>query len=93
LENVLKLHAWPQSRDANHWHVETLHVLLEGSSECTPSIRAGTDLPDVYRRAFIFHLRRRLKGQGAPRPAPELCPFGLDDLLVPNRSAPDIDGF
>jgi hypothetical protein len=91
MEQLLKLHAWPASRDANHWRVETLHFLLEAGAECSPSMRARIDVQDIYRRALVPHGQLRMGGQPAQLYAPAQCPFDLDDLLVAKECVPDID--
>jgi hypothetical protein len=91
LEHLLKLHACPASRDANHLRVDTLQFLLDASAECSASMRARIDVQDLYRRALLPHGQVRIDGQAAKVHAPAQCPFNLDDLLVPKECVPDID--
>jgi hypothetical protein len=91
LEHLIKLHCWPQSSGANHWRVETLQFLLDAEANCSASMRARIDLPDLYRRARIPLAQLRMEGQAPTAPPPETCPFHLDDLLPPKHREPDLD--
>jgi len=79
--HLLKLHAWPHSPAAAHWHEEAGVFLDDAANRFTPSMRQRIDLDDLYAKAW-----RRAKTfqdtTGAPRPLPETCPFTLDELLA-----------
>ncbi len=79
--HLLKLHAWPGSRAVGHWRDEVGAFLDDAARRFTPSMRQRISLDDLYAAA-----RRRAGAAtddaGAPRPPPDACPFGLDDLLA-----------
>lgn len=79
--HLLKLHAWPGSRAVGHWRDEVGVFLDDAARRFTPSMRQRITLDDLYAAA-----RRRAgtatDDAGAPRPLPDACPFGLDDLLA-----------
>lgn len=79
--HLLKLHAWPSSQAAGHWRDEVGAFLDDAARRFTPSMRQRISLDDLYAAA-----RRRAgvatDGTGAPRPLPDACPFGLDELLA-----------
>jgi hypothetical protein len=84
--HLLKLHAWPGSRAASHWHDEIGAFLADAGDRFTSSMRQRISLLDQYAKAL--HLARTATDDtGGPRPLPEACPFTLDDLLA---ERPDI---
>jgi Domain of unknown function DUF29 len=48
----LKAAAWPQSRDAPHWHAEARRFRGDAASRFTPSMRRKIDLVRIHRRAL-----------------------------------------
>jgi hypothetical protein len=84
--HLLKLHAWPDSPAAAHWHDEAGVFLDDAANRFTPSMRQRIDLDDLYAKA----LRRAATARdaaGLPRPLPETCPFTLDELLAGDIAA------
>ncbi len=81
MTHLLKLHAWPDSPAAAHWHDEA-GVFLDGAADrFTPSMRQRVGLEDLYPKA----LRRAATSRdvtGTPNASPAKCPFTLDELLA-----------
>ena len=79
--HLLKLHAWPESQSAAHWHGEA-GTFLDDAARCfTPSMRQRIDVADLYARA----LRRATTARdvsGPQRGLPAACPFTLDEMLA-----------
>ena len=81
LMHLLKLHAWPGSSAASHWHDEVGAFLADAEDQFTPSMRQRIDLGKLYGKAL--HLARTATdAAGEPRRLPETCPFTLDELLA-----------
>ncbi len=78
--HLLKLHAWPGSQAAAHWRGETAGLLADARRAFAPSMRQRIDLADLYADA-LYQVRIGADDAGEPRPFPEVCPFGLDELL------------
>ena len=80
--HLLKLHAWPASRASGHWRDEAGVFLDDARRRFTASMRQRINLDDLYAEA----LRRAgmaTDDTGVPNPMPDLCPFRLNDLLIP----------
>lgn len=80
ISHLLKLHAWPDSRAADHWRDEVGTFLDDAARRFTPFMRQRMDLGGLFARA----LRRAKSARddtGRPRLLPESCPYTLDDLL------------
>ena len=79
--HLLKLHAWPESQSAAHWHDEA-GTFLDDAARCfTPSMRQRIDMADLYARALRRAVTAR-DGGGLPRNLPATCPFSLDEMLA-----------
>ena len=81
MAHLLKRHVWPASQSAAHWRQEAGMFLDDAEQRFTPSMRQRIELDRLYAKA----LRRAREGAddaGAPRPLPDACPFGLDELLA-----------
>ena len=81
MAHLLKRHAWPASQSAAHWRQEAGTFLDDAEQRFTPSMRQRIELDRLHAKA----LRRAREGAddaGAPRPLPDACPFGLDELLA-----------
>lgn len=83
LTHLLKLHAWPDSRAAEHWRDETMNFIDDAENRFAPSMRQQIDLADLYKRS-LKRVRAATDDTGEPRVMPETCPFTLDDLLAPD---------
>jgi hypothetical protein len=89
VEHLLKLHGWP-SGPAAKWRHEALTFLVAARKRYSSSMRQQISLADIYNDAKL--LTDRQPGRWAPmRPAPPVCPFTLDALIVPRPAVPDID--
>jgi Domain of unknown function DUF29 len=83
MTHLLKLHAWPESQAAAHWHDEAGVFLDDAEQRFTPSMRQRIGLDDLYAKA-LRRAREAADKAGIPRPLPEACPFKLDELLAGN---------
>ena len=79
--HLLKLHAWPGSQSTGQWRGETGVFLDDAEQRFTPSMRQRVGLEALYAKA-LRRARETTDDAGAPRPLPDACPFGLDDLLA-----------
>lgn len=80
LLHLLKVEAWPLSRDAADWDADARLFVAQARRRYVPSMRQKIDLAGLYRDARRG-LPTALDGL-APRPVPELCPMTLDQLLA-----------
>ncbi len=81
LTHLLKLHAMPNGPSAKHWRDEVQAFRHDVQRRFTPSMRQRIGLDDLYRTA-AGRARTAMEDNGvAPRPLPEKCPFGLEELL------------
>ena len=80
MAHLLKQHAWPGSRSAVHWRVETRAFLADARRYFTPSMRQRISLDGAYRDAMV-QVRDLTDEAGKPRVMPDQCPFSLDELL------------
>ena len=81
MTHLLKLHAWPGSRSAAHWRGEAGVFLDDAGQRFTPSMRQRVELEALYVKA-LRRAREASDDAGAPQPLPDVCPFGLDELLA-----------
>ncbi len=79
LAHALKIQAWPEARDADHWRMEARLFREQARRRFVPSMRQRIDAADLYDSARRV-LLRRMDGQ-PPLPVPETCPDTLDQLL------------
>lgn len=80
LLHMLKVKAWPLSREAPHWQSEARRFRADALDRYAPSMRQRIDLDRVYRQALRI-MPEAIDGQ-APLPVPEACPVTLDELLA-----------
>jgi len=81
LTHLLKLHAMPDSASAKHWRDKVQAFRHDVQRRFTPSMRQRIGLDNLYRKT-AGRARTAMEENGvAPRPLPEECPFGLDELL------------
>ena len=83
MSHLLKLHAWPGSRAANHWRDEVGTFLDDAGRRFTPSMRQRMDLGELFAGA-LRRARSARDDTGLSRPSPDNCPYTLDDLLDRN---------
>jgi hypothetical protein len=88
LARMLKVKAWPQSRDVPHWEAEVRGFLGEAVSNYTPSMRQRINLDKLYHRA-LRRLPDTMDGV-LPLPVPDTCPVTLEALLVEDSPAPTV---
>jgi hypothetical protein len=81
MTHLLKLHAWPASQAAGHWHDEAGTFLDDAERRFTPSMRKRIDLAELYAKA-LRRARTATDESGEARPLPDDCPFDLDALLA-----------
>jgi hypothetical protein len=79
LLHILKVTAWPDSRDVPHWRGEAELFRAQAADRFVPSMRQRIDLERIYRRARRA-MPETIDGV-APLPVPATCPHSLDDLL------------
>ena len=79
LTHALKIRAWPEARDADHWRGEARRFRDDAMARFVPSMRQRLTLSGIYRRA-LRAMPPRIDGQ-PPSPVPETCPDTLDQLL------------
>lgn len=80
LIHMLKVKAWPQSRDVPHWESEARGFIGEAADRFAPSMRQRIDLDRLYRRA-LRRLPATMDGV-PPLPVADTCPVTLDELLA-----------
>ena len=92
LAHALKIRAWPEARDADHWRGEARRFRDDAMARFVPSMRQRLTLSGIYRRA-LRAMPPRIDGQ-PPLPVPETCPDTLDQLLSgePCAMFPEEDG-
>ena len=80
LEHMLKLHAWPESRDVPHWGGELLGVLSDARDRYAPSMRNRIELAELYGRAL-----HDVSSLGVPgmQPLPRDLSLTLEELMAP----------
>ena len=79
LLHMLKVEAWPLSRDVPHWQAEARGFRRNAARRCTNSMRKRIDVADLYADA-LHRMPDTIDGQ-PPLPVPPICPVTLDGLL------------
>ena len=79
--HLLKRRSCPGSQSAAHWRSEVIGFLTDAERAYSPSMRQRLDLQEIYLRA-LRQVRADSDEAGLPEPLPDVCPFGLDDLLA-----------
>jgi Domain of unknown function DUF29 len=79
LVHMLKVKAWPLSRDVPHWQSEERRFRIDAADRYSPSMRQRIDLARIYRRALRI-MPETMDGQ-PPLPVPDVCAVTLDELL------------
>ncbi len=82
--HLLKIRAWPNARDVEHWREEVANHRSDAADAFSPSMRQRVDLPKLYRRA-VKALERTDDGVPQEQEPPGECPFDLGWLLDPER--------
>ena len=90
LEHLLKVKAWPASRDAEHWRSEARTFLSDAADRWAPSMRQRIDLGSLYQRASALTAAATVDGQ-PPAPLPLVNPFTFDDLIVAVPGVANVD--
>jgi hypothetical protein len=74
--NLLKIRAWSNARDVEHWREEVANHRSDAADAFSPSMRQRLDLAKLYRRAVKALVRTN---DGVPREqeSPEECPSSL----------------
>jgi hypothetical protein len=80
LVHMLKVRAWPVSREVPHWDSEARRFRIDAADRYAPSMRQRIDLARIYRRARHI-MPTAIDGQ-PPLPVPDECPLTLDQLLA-----------
>ena len=81
LVHLLKMHCWPESASAGHWHGEIVSFQADAAQRFAPSMCQKIDLQRLYRIAREQVAAATYDGRD-PLPSPETCPFTLDQLLT-----------
>ncbi len=81
IQHLVKLQAAPGSRDAAHWHTETVNFQSMAREAFSPGMRRLIDVDDLW-TGGCRAAGRFLKDHGARDPSRDACPFTLDDLLA-----------
>jgi hypothetical protein len=77
---LLKLQAWPDSAETDHWFCESVGFQADAERRFTPSMWQRVNVASPYDDALAQ--LRALDGRGTGRrPWPEANPFMLDRLL------------
>ena len=79
--HLLKLHAWPGSQSAGQWRAEAGVFLDDAGQRFTPSMRQRVGLEALFAKA-LRRAREAADDAGVPRPLPDACPLGLDEMLA-----------
>lgn len=69
--------------EAVDWRGEVLAFLGAARRHFAPSMRQRVDILDLYAGA-LRQARVATDRSGLPRPLPEICPIGLDELFARN---------
>jgi hypothetical protein len=80
LRRMLKVEAWPLSRDAPSWRGDAIDFRRQAKDAFTPSMRQRIDVAGLYADALAA-MPETMDGQ-QPLPVPTECPVTLDDLLT-----------
>ncbi|HSU07481.1 MAG TPA: DUF29 family protein, partial [Acetobacteraceae bacterium] len=80
LLHLLKVEAWPASREVAGWEAEALLFIAQARRRFVPSMRQKIDLAGLYLDARRV-LPKAMNGL-APQPVAETCPMSLDQLLA-----------
>jgi hypothetical protein len=80
LRHLLKIMAWPNSREVPHWEEEATLFQMDAARAFQESMRQRLDVALIYRRAR-HRFPQQIDGQ-PPLPLPESCPVTLDELLT-----------
>ena len=80
LIHLLKIKAWPDAVDSEHWQEEFTRFHGDAADRFTPSMRRRIDIAKLYEKAP----RRMPKSYYgiAPAPLPRSCPVTLEELLA-----------
>lgn len=76
----LKILAWPQSRDIEHWNNEAIEFRAQASLAFLPVMYRRIDVNRLYAKALRVLRASMIDGQ-PPLPVPEVCNTTLDELL------------
>lgn len=79
LVHMLKVEAWPLSRDAPNWRADAIGFRAQASNRFVPSMRQRINVARIYHQARRA-VPETMDGQ-APLPLPDVCPVTLDELL------------
>jgi Domain of unknown function DUF29 len=79
LIHILKVEAWPDSREVPHWSAEAIRFRGDAAARFVPSMRQRIDLGKLYRRARRA-VPETIDGTH-PLPLPATCPETIDELL------------
>ena len=79
LLHMLKVEAWPWSREVPHWRAEARGFRRTATRRCTASMRQRIDVADLYADA-LYRMPDTIDGQ-PPLPVPSTCPVTLAELL------------
>ncbi len=83
MSHLLKVHAWPGSRAADHWREEVGTFLDDAVRRFTPSMRPRLNLGELFARA-LRRVRSARDDTSRPGLLPDNCPYTLADLLGRN---------
>lgn len=77
---LLKAHGWPQNPSVGHWRAEIAYFQAEAAQRFAASMRKRIDLKRLYHSVHEQISVASYDGR-EPRPAPDACPFSMDQLL------------
>lgn len=85
LVHLLKIHGWPAAAARHHWRGEASAFQQNAAQRFTPSMHQRIDINRLYIQA-LEQLDGEEYDERRSQPAPEMCPFTLDDLLNERRT-------
>jgi len=85
LVQLLKVHSWPESAATGHWRGEIMSFQADAAQRFAPSMPQKID-PDLLYGLAREQVSATSYDGREPLPAPETCPFALDQLLTEHGS-------
>jgi hypothetical protein len=79
LSHMLKVKAWPLSREVPHWRAEALRFRIDAADSLSPGMRQRIDVADLYAKAL--RVMPALIDRQPPVPDLPKCWVTLDALL------------
>lgn len=79
-EHLIKIYAFPSSREVPHWRGETRRFRRSAARAFSPGMRQLLDVRQIWRDGLEV-AQEILSDMGVTVSAPSACPFKLDNML------------